>query len=93
MLKQNRIALIAAGAAFGTAIAPSAMAAPKDFCRTYAKVAVSQSNQAQAQNLGCTGFRWHNWYDGHYQWCRSTSKASAQAETFVRKRALFGGQC
>ncbi len=93
MIKKNQVAL-AIVAILGMAIAPSAMAAPKDFCRTYAKVAVNQSNQAQAQNLGCTGFRWHNWYDGHYQWCRDVSKAAATSEMIVRKRALFGnGAC
>jgi len=93
MIKLNRIVLISVAALMGATVTTAAMAAPKELCRTYAKIAVSQSNIAQAQNLGCTGFRWHNWYDGHYQWCRSTSKASAHSETFVRKRALFGGQC
>ena len=59
----------------------------------YAQTAVNQTNRMHAQNLGCGGFRWHNWYDGHYQWCRSVSKASAQSETVVRKRAMFGGPC
>ena len=92
--KLNRTILISVAAVMGAAFTTSAMAAPKDFCRTYAKVAVSQSNMAQNQNLGCAGFRWHNWYDGHYQWCPSTSKAAATSETIVRKRALFGnGGC
>ena len=57
MIKQNQVALVVVAGILGMAIASIAMAAPKDFCRTYAKVAVNQSNQAQAQNLGCTGFR------------------------------------
>ena len=93
MIEQNRVALIVTAAILCLGVAPGAMAAPKDFCRTYAKVAVSQSNQAKAQNLGCSGFRWHNWYDGHYQWCRDVSKEAAKSEMIVRKRALFGGQC
>ncbi len=93
MCKQNRTGLMVITAVLGIAAAPSAMAAPKDFCQLYAKVAVTQSNSMNAQHLGCFGFRWHNWYDGHYQWCRSASKASAQSEALVRQRALFGGQC
>jgi hypothetical protein len=88
---KNRTALVVSTAV--GLVAPSAMAAPKPFCQTYAQVAVNQSNAMQAQNRGCMGFRWHNWYDGHYQWCRSSSKASAKSETLVRKRALFGGPC
>lgn len=93
MSKLNRTALIVMAAVFGIAVAPSAMAAPKAFCQLYAKVAVNQSNSMNALHLGCYGFRWHNWYDGHYQWCRSASKASAQSEALVRQRALLGGQC
>ena len=92
MFERNRIALIVA-AVLGIAVAPSAMAAPKDFCKLYANVAVNQSNSMNAAHLGCFGFRWHNWYDGHYQWCRSTSIESARSEALVRHRAMVGGQC
>ena len=92
MFEKNRIALIVA-AVLGIAVAPSAMAAPKDFCQLYANVAVNQSNSMNALHLGCFGFRWHNWYDGHYQWCRSTSIESARSEALVRHRAMLGGQC
>jgi hypothetical protein len=91
MFAKTRIALIVA--VLGIAVAPSAMAAPKDFCKLYAKVAVNQSNSANVLHLECFGFRWHNWYDGHYQWCRSASTESARAEALVRHRALAGGQC
>jgi len=93
MTRLNRIILISVAALMGAAFTTSAMAAPQQFCQTYARVAVNQAHQAQNLGLACSGFRWHNWYDGHYQWCRSTSKAAAQSETFVRRRALFGGVC
>ena len=93
MRKYNRTALIVVAAVFGIAVAPSAMAAPKVSCQLYAKVAVNPIERMNALHLGCFGFRWHNWYDGHYQWCRSASKASAQSEALVRQRALLGGQC
>lgn len=93
MTRLNRMMLISVVALMGTAVTSTAMAAPEQFCEAYARIAVNQAHQAQNQGLACTGFRWHNWYDGHYQWCRSTSKAAAQSETFVRRRALFGGAC
>ncbi len=94
MMKQNRIALIVIAAALGMAIAPAAMAAPKDFCKNYARLAVGQATAMQAQNRGCTGFRWHNWYDGHYQWCRNASKELAWIESRVRRHAIFNnGPC
>ncbi len=93
MTKLNRTILISVAAVMGAAFTSTAMAAPTQFCRNYANIAVNQAHQAQNLGLACTGFRWHNWYDGHYEWCRSTSKGAAQSETFVRKRALFGGPC
>jgi len=94
MIKQNRVALIVAAAVLTTVSVSSAMAAPKEFCRSYASKAVGQSNVIQAQNRGCTGFRWHNWYDGHYQWCRNVSKESAWSEYRVRRRAIVAnGPC
>jgi len=93
MTKLNRIGLIAVATVMGLGVTTTAMAASKADCRAYANLAVTQYGRMQALNLGCTGFRWHNWYDGHYQWCRSTSKASARSEAIVRQRALFTGQC
>jgi hypothetical protein len=93
MTKLNRIGLIAGAALMGIGVTTTAMAASKADCRVYAQLAVDQYARMQALNLGCTGFRWHNWYDGHYQWCRSASKASARSEAIVRQRALFNGQC
>jgi len=93
MTKQMRIGLIVVAATLGTAVASSAMAAPRAFCETYAELAVNSYNQMRTLQLGCTGPRWHDWYDGHYRWCRSTSKASAASETMARKRAMFANQC
>lgn len=93
MMKLNRIGLIAVAAVMGLGLTTTAMAASKADCRVYANLAVDQYARMQALNLGCTGFRWHNWYDGHYQWCRSASKAAARSEAIVRQRALFTGQC
>jgi hypothetical protein len=93
MTKLNRTVLITVAAVAGLAATGSALGAPQQFCQAYAQTAVNQYNAMAAQNIGCAGFRWHNWYDGHYQWCRSTSKVSAQSEALTRKRTLFGGAC
>ena len=93
MTKLNRIVLISTAVLLGTAVSTAASAAPKQFCKTYAQLAVNSYNQMRTLQLGCTGPRWHDWYDGHYRWCRSTSKEAAQSETFVRKRAMFANQC
>jgi hypothetical protein len=93
MMKPNRIGLIAVAALMGIGVTTTAIAASKADCRVYAKLAADQYARLQALNLECTGFRWHNWYDGHYQWCRSASKAAARSEAIVRQRALFNGQC
>ncbi|MGH6736329.1 MAG: hypothetical protein ACRECX_09660 [Methyloceanibacter sp.] len=93
MTKHSRIGLIVIAAVFGTAFAQSALAAPKPLCQNYAQLAVNSYHRMQALDLGCQGFRWHAWYNGHYEWCRSTSGVSAQSETIARKRTLFSGQC
>jgi hypothetical protein len=93
MTKLNRIVLISVAALMGATVTTTAMAASKADCRVYANLAVTQYVRMQNGNLGCAGFRWHNWYDGHYNWCRSTSKASMRSEALVRAQTLFNGQC
>jgi hypothetical protein len=94
MTKQNRIGLIVTAAVLGTVVTTSAMAAPQQYCQNYAALAVVQSSAMQGQNLGCTGFRWHNWYEGHYQWCSNVSETSAFVELLVRQNAIgANGPC
>ena len=75
------------------AIAASAMAANAPFCQAYAGIAVVQYQQMLNGNRQCNGFRWHNWYDGHFSWCSKVSEGSANAETLIRHNALLGGGC
>lgn len=89
MMKQNRIGLIVLTAVLTMAVAPTAMAASKDFCHYYAKKSVKQASLAQQWGFGCTGFRWHNWYEGHYRWCRAVSKGAAKSELYVRNDVLY----
>jgi hypothetical protein len=94
MTKLNRIILVTIAALTGTVVANNAIAAGQADCRIYAQQAVLQYNKMQAWNRGCTGFRWHNWYDGHYRWCRDVSKDAARAEYFVRQNTIMGnGPC
>jgi hypothetical protein len=97
MTKLNRIALIvliSAAAVMGAAVTTGAMAAPKQLCKDYARSVVQQSTKMQALNRGCTGFRWHNWYDGHYGWCRKASKDAAFHEYLVRRNTIVNnGPC
>jgi hypothetical protein len=94
MTNLNRMILIFFAALMGTVVTSSAFAAGQADCRLYAQQAVLQYNKMQARNLGCTGWRWHNWYDGHYRWCRDVSKDSARAEYFVRQNTVMGnGAC
>lgn len=65
MTNVNRTALAVSAILVGALSATGAVAAPKAFCQNYAQTAVNQTNRMHAQNLGCGGFRWHNWYDGH----------------------------
>jgi hypothetical protein len=67
-----------------TAISAPAQAAPPGFCHTYAKAAVHQNKRNSFKGCGYSGWRWHGWYQGHYKWCRSTSKAFARSERIQR---------
>ncbi|MEZ5828188.1 MAG: hypothetical protein R3D30_12735 [Hyphomicrobiales bacterium] len=94
MTKQIRIGLIVLTAVIGAAFTSSAMAASKQLCQSYARLAVQQATIMQAQNRGCVGFRWHHWYDGHYKWCREVSAGSAAGEYQVRQNTILNnGPC
>ena len=94
MTKLNRIVLISVVALLGAAVTTGAMAAPNQLCKDYARTAVQQSTKMQVLNRGCSGFRWHNWYDGHYSWCRKTSKEAAFQEYRVRRNTIVNnGPC
>lgn len=81
MTKLNRMILIFVAALTGSVVTSSAFAADQADCWLYAQQAVWQFNKMQARNRGCIGWRWHNWYDGHYRWCRDVSRDSARADT------------
>ena len=94
----NKIAKLAAigGIAMLSTMATAAVvnAAPKLQCQQYASDATWQFSRMQQLGLGCSGWRWHNWYDGHYQWCRKVPLHKARAESGMRNRTInAGGSC
>lgn len=88
---------IAFGAAAGIIMAAGSAtpgaAAGKTFCKNYANKAVIQYANMQARGLGCTGPRWHAWWQGHYSWCRTTIKAFAKYERKMRRRSINNAVC
>lgn len=70
--------------AASTVIATTVQAAPAGFCHKYAKAAVHQNHRNVIKGCGYAGWRWHGWYQGHYKWCRSTSKGVARSERVNR---------
>ncbi|MCH9808150.1 MAG: hypothetical protein K0U74_10480 [Alphaproteobacteria bacterium] len=70
--------------AAATVISTTAQAAPPGFCHKYAKAAVHQNHRNIIKGCGYSGWRWHAWYQGHYKWCRSTSKGFARSERVNR---------
>lgn len=42
----------------------------KAFCVDYADEAVRLQKRNIADGCGITGLRWHEWWDGHYGWCK-----------------------
>jgi hypothetical protein len=89
MTKLNRMILISAAALTGAALTTAAMAAPKQFCQDYARIAVSQAQLAENQNLACTGFRWPlSVVPFDLQGVRPSRNRRAQARP-VRRRLLI----
>ena len=79
-------ALFAAAMAF----APTAQAAPPDFCRDYATAAVRQVEAARsipACNRG-TGPRWTTDYRVHFDWCLGANPGAVEAERAARTNWL-----
>ena len=94
MYKHVKFFVIGVLALVGSVIfAANTMAANVPFCQAYAGIAVVQYQQMVNNNRQCKGFRWHNWYDGHYSWCLKVSENSANAETLIRHSTLQGGGC
>lgn len=81
LLATALIAMSASAFLLGTG---QAKAAPSGFCHGYAAAAVKQNNRNFIKGCGYSGWRWHGWYQGHYNWCRSTSKAMARSERINR---------
>ena len=83
-LKPRTIGTLLLAVTVSCLAATSASATSPGFCEGYAKSAVHQYNRNIVKGCGYAGWRWHAWYKGHYQWCRSTSKHFARSERIQR---------
>jgi hypothetical protein len=83
------------GAALAIALnfaAPAVQAADVEFCKEYARGAVSQVRTA-AKHRRCEGLlnqegRWSSNYKAHYEWCREVKRDQVRSERNERKREL-----
>jgi hypothetical protein len=68
-------------------------------CHGYARQAVEQAETNKRLGCGYTGNRWGNYYEGHFQFCRSAKPSSVDHEVKARVDALEScklepsGQC
>ena len=89
MYNQVKFFVIGVAAMVGAVVfAANALAADVPFCHNYAGTAVVQYQQMANTGKQCTGFRWSNWYNGHYSWCRKVSHQTAQSETIIRANTI-----
>ncbi len=88
-----RITCVAAGAALaivGATLPEAASAQSKvAFCNEYADQAVAQQRRNLDLRCGYQGLRWHEWWDGHFGWCKDwVSEATAEEELELRSIQL-----
>lgn len=69
-------------------IANSGQSGHNRFCNNYANTAVNQQRQNFSQRCGFSGPRWHTNFQSHKNWCLSTNRNTANAETQARARGL-----
>ena len=70
---------------------PAAKAADHGTCGWYASESVSQQSRNASAGCGYIGYRWHNWRDAHYSWCRIASSSKVMKEYNKRESKL--GKC
>ena len=68
--------------------ASAAKAADHGTCDWYASESVSQHNRNASAGCGYMGYRWHNWRDAHYSWCRIASSSKVMKEYNKREGKL-----
>jgi hypothetical protein len=68
---------------------PTAAQGKQAFCATYADEAVALQRQNLRYNCGITGLAWHEWWDGHYGWCKDwVSEEKVEEEQNLRRVRL-----
>jgi len=65
---------------------PAAAQGKKAFCVDYADEAVSLHRKNLELGCGFTDLRWHEWWDGHYGWCKDwVSQDKVEDEQDLRR--------
>jgi hypothetical protein len=78
MMARSWLVLAAAGAlvlSFGA----NAIGAPRQFCKSYAKMAVAQNEENRENGCGFTGGAWQSNLDNHFAFCASATPEEADA--------------
>jgi hypothetical protein len=65
-----------------------AVAAPDNFCRSYARIASAQYEESRANGCGLFGGRWQESLDAHYNWCLGSPIAVVENEEDYRNGEL-----
>ena len=93
-MSRNSIATIAVGVLLAGSVGASACnAASPDFCRDYARAAVTQFREAREHHrchdlLRNDSNQFHGDYKAHFEWCLGASFEDASRERNERTRAL-----
>ena len=61
-------------------------------CDEYARIALTQTRDADERRCGFKGTRWRRNYGAHKNWCRTASQDDRARETRIRANALFACQ-
>ena len=76
-IRQTTVAALIAAVSL-TALAGSAQASKRSFCKNYAKRAVSQFYEAKREGCGFSGAYWHPFKGAHRAWCMGVSRDVAR---------------
>jgi len=58
-------------------------------CTDYANEAVEMQRRNIELGCGITGLRWHEWWDGHYGWCKDwVPLREARHHTLLRREEI-----
>jgi hypothetical protein len=87
-----KYSLIGAATAIAASMGGSAHAQGGDkmqFCVDYANEAVEMQRRNIRDGCGIKGARWHEWWDGHYGWCKDwVGPEQVREQTLLRRAEM-----